>query len=156
MGGAGVEASASKETKGMNQGSRHSHEHMLQRVTRKEHIMQNVKTTKFDGNKITVKELTVRQVRDCFAMISDQKEEYFFLDDLLNQPVPVVVIEASTGISIETLSRFEPSKLISLAKEVAVVNPSLASLIKRRLAALETMQQQKKSLQTPLTGPSAA
>ena len=118
--------------------------------------MQDVKTTKFDGNKITVKELTVRQVRDCFARISDQKEEYFLLDDLLNQPVPAVVIEASTGISIETLSRFEPSKLISLAKEVADVNPSLASLIKRRLAALETMQQQGKSLQTPLTGPSAA
>ncbi|HHD64640.1 MAG TPA: hypothetical protein ENK96_09830 [Desulfobulbaceae bacterium] len=118
--------------------------------------MQDVKTTMFDGKKITVKELTVRQVRDCFARISDQEEEYFLLDDLLNQPVSAVAIEVATGIPIETLFDSEPSKLILLAKEVSDVNPSLAGLIKRRLAALETLQQQGKSLQTPLTGPSAA
>jgi len=100
--------------------------------------MQDMKTATFDGKEITVRELTVKQVREVFSIL--EKEDASFLDDLLDQPVPALIIAKATGIPIDELYEHRPSALAELAKEVAAVNPSVASLIKKRLALYEKMQ----------------
>lgn len=112
--------------------------------------MQDMKTTTFNGKEITVKELTVKQVRQVFSRINE--EELLFFDDLMDQPVPALIIAEATGIPAENLEDHKPSDLTALAKEVESVNPTVASLIKRRLAAFEKLQ----TLNQHLTGQPAA
>lgn len=111
-----------------------------------------MKTTTFNGTEITVKELTVKQVRAVFSQI--EKEDALFLDDILDQEVPALVIAEATGVSIKDMEGHKPSVLVALAQEVASVNPSVASLIKKRLAVYEKMQ--AITLNQSLTGQPAA
>ncbi len=114
--------------------------------------MQDMKTITFNDNEITVKELTVKQVRQVFSRL--EKEDALFLDDILDQHVPALVIAEATGISVTDMEGHKPSELVALAQEVASVNPSVASLIKKRLAVYEKMQAM--TLNQPLTGQPAA
>lgn len=100
--------------------------------------MQDMKKTTFNGKEIVILELTVKQVREVFFRI--EKEDPLFVDDLLDQPVPALVIIKATGIPLEELEESKPSELAALAKEVESVNPSVASLVRRRLAVFERMQ----------------
>ncbi len=114
--------------------------------------MQDMKTITFDEKEITIQELTVKQVRTVFSRI--EKEDSLFVDDLLDQPVPALIIAESTGIPVDKLDEYKPSALIELAKEVESVNPSVASLIKKRLAMYEKIQDM--TLNQSLTGQPAA
>lgn len=114
--------------------------------------MQDMKTITFDDKEINIQELTVRQVRAVFSRI--EKEDPLFVDDLLDQPVPALVIAEATGIPVEKLDEYKPSALTELAKEVESVNPSVAGLIKRRLAMYEKIQDM--TLNRSLTGQPAA
>lgn len=100
--------------------------------------MQDMKSATFQGNRVTVKELTVKQVREVFERLNH--EGHLFIDDLLDQPVPALVVTEATGIPLEQLEEALPSELITLCSEVIAVNPSLASMIKRRIEAFEKME----------------
>lgn len=114
--------------------------------------MKDMMKTTFNGKEIAILELTVKQVREVFSRI--EKEDSLFVDDLLDQPVPALVIAKATGIPVEELEKSKPSELATLAKEVESVNPFVASLIKRRLAMFEKMQAM--TLDPSLTGQPAA
>ena len=110
--------------------------------------MRDAKEITFDGDQITICELTVKQVRSVFSRM--ENTDPVFLDDLLDQPVPALIIAEATGIQVEKLDNYKPSILEKLAKEVEAVNPFVASLIKRRLAMYEKMKSM--TLDQPLTG----
>ena len=101
--------------------------------------MQDLSTSTFRGENITIKELTVKQVRETFERLSHESE--LFIDDLLDQPVPAIIVCECTGLSTEQLEEGKPSELISLCREVLSVNPSLASMIKRRVEAATQLEQ---------------
>ena len=100
--------------------------------------MQDIKTTTFKGETVTVHELTVKQVREIFDRLD--KESTLFIDDLLDQPVPALIVVESTGIKLETLEESKPSEVLPLCKEVIEVNPSCASMIRRRIEAATRLQ----------------
>lgn len=100
--------------------------------------MQDIKTTTFKGQTITVRELTVKQVREVFDRLD--KESMLFIDDLLDQPVPALIVVESTGITLEQLEESKPSEVIPLCKEVIAINPSCASMIRRRVEAVTKME----------------
>jgi hypothetical protein len=100
--------------------------------------MQDTRRAVFRGDTVTVKELTVKQVREIFERLNH--ESSLFMDDLLDQPVPALVVAESTGLQIEQLEEGLPSELIKLCEEVVAVNPSLASMIKRRIGAYERLE----------------
>ena len=101
--------------------------------------MQDSMSTMFKGNTITVHELTVKQVRELFERLNN--EDPLFIDDLLNQPIPALAVCESTGIPLAQLDEAKPSELIPLCEEVIRVNPSLASMISRRIEAAERLQE---------------
>ena len=84
--------------------------------------MQDSTTTTFQGNPVTVRELTVKQVREAFERLKN--EEQPFIDDLLDQPVPALLVTESTGVTLEQLEAAKPSELIALCEAVVKVNPS--------------------------------
>jgi len=115
--------------------------------------MQDSITTTFQDESITVKELTVKQVRELFERLKN--EPSLFIDDLIDQPVPALAVSESTGISLERLDAAKPSEVVALCGAVVKVNPSLASMISRRIEAAERMQQVILSAKN-LTAPSAS
>lgn len=114
--------------------------------------MQDSITTTFQGQSITVHELTVKQVREIFERLRNEQPR--FIDDLLDQPVPALAVSESTGIPIDQLEEAKPSDLVDLCKQVVKVNPSLASMISRRIEAADRLEQVILSAKT-LTEPSA-
>lgn len=114
--------------------------------------MQDIKTTTFKGETVTVRELTVKQVREVFDRLD--KESTLFIDDLLDQPVPALIVVESTGITLEMLEESKPSEVVPLCKEVIEVNPSCASMIQRRVEAATKLQNIFLSAKS-LTGQSA-
>ncbi len=115
--------------------------------------MQDSITTTFQGQSITVQELTVKQVRELFERL--KKEKSLFIDDLLDQPVPALAVSESTGIPLDRLEEAKPSELVQLCEEVMSINPSLASMIKRRIEAADRLEQVILSAEK-LTAPSAS
>lgn len=99
--------------------------------------MKDTTTTKFDGQEITINELTTAQIRTIFDQI--EKQEPQLLDDLINESVPVLAIVEASGISMGKLEESKPSEVSKLAREVAAVNPFLADMIKRRVSAFEKL-----------------
>lgn len=114
--------------------------------------MQDSITTTFQGQSITVQELTVKQVRELFEKLKN--EPSLFIDDLLDQPVPALAVSESTGIPLDQLEEAKPSDLVDLCGQVVKVNPSLASMISRRIEAADRLEQVILSAKT-LTAPSA-
>lgn len=114
--------------------------------------MQDSITTTFQGQSITVQELTVKQVREIFEKLKN--EPSLFIDDLLDQPVPALAVSESTGIPLDQLEEAKPSDLVDLCGQVVKVNPSLASMISRRIEAADRLEQVILSAKT-LTAPSA-
>jgi hypothetical protein len=100
--------------------------------------MQDSTTTTFKEQTVTVKELTVKQVREVFNRLD--KDSVLFIDDLLDQPVPALLIVESTGIPLEELEESRPSELIPLCSEVITVNPTCASMIRRRVEAANRLE----------------
>ena len=114
--------------------------------------MQDSLTATFKGQPVTVRELTVKQVREVFDRLD--KDPVLFIDDLLDQPVPVLIVVESTGLKIDELEEAKPSELIPLCSEVLRANPSCASMIRRRIEAAKKMEGLLLSVQN-LTGLSA-
>lgn len=114
--------------------------------------MQDLLIATFKGQSITVRELTVKQVREVFERLD--KDPVCFIDDLLDQPVPGLIVVESTGIKLEELEESKPPELIPLCSEVLRANPSCASMIKRRVEAAKKMENLFLSVKSS-TAPSA-
>ena len=100
--------------------------------------MQDTTTTTFKEQTVTVKELTVKQVREVFNRLDT--ESVLFIDDLIDQPAPALIVVESTGIPLEELEASKPSDLIPLCSEVMSVNPTCASMIRRRIEAASELK----------------
>lgn len=105
--------------------------------------MQDLTTIEFKGETVTVTELTVKQVRQTFERVS--KEDIPFIDDLVNRKVPALIVTECTGLTVDQLEDAKPSELDVLFDKVAEINPSLASMIQRRIEALDRIMAKKNS-----------
>ena len=94
--------------------------------TLEEQNMQDSTMVTFQGKELTVKEMTVRQVREVFERLKNE-EQQLFIDELLDQPVPAMLITESTGVPLEQLESAKPSELLPLCEAVIKVNPSSAT-----------------------------
>ena len=101
--------------------------------------MQEIETITFNGKIVEVKELTVKQVRDVFLGID--KAEPQFIDELLNEPIPAMIITECTGVSVDEMEKQKPSELKPLVEAVKAVNPTLASMILRRVEAYDQLKE---------------
>ena len=93
------------------------------------------------GRKITIRELTVSEVRSVLNEI-EQSEESNLVDELLDGYIPAAAIAKSTGISLEELEKCGPSILGTLASEVGASNSFFENLIKRRVEAFNILKEQ--------------
>lgn len=107
--------------------------------------MQETVTTTFKGKELKIMELTVKQVRETFKRITE--EEITFIDDLLDKKVPTLIVLECTGLTMEELEESKPSELTFLFDKVAEANPSLASMIQRRVEALDRLSTRNPSAQ---------
>jgi hypothetical protein len=93
----------------------------------------------FNGNQITIQELTVSQVRQIMTDLENEPAGQL-IDDLLDTKIPVAAISRSTGLSIEELEKHQPSVIDELAKEVEQANPFFVGMIQRRLKLYQEMR----------------
>ncbi len=92
------------------------------------------------GEKITVNELTVKEVREFFSQIGDDTE-LDFLDELIDGYLPMSIVTQSSGVTIDQMNAAYPSEVQKLAEAVADINPHLASTIKKRVEAYQSILQ---------------
>lgn len=83
-------------------------------------MQDNVSAT-FNGDAVTVHELTVRQVRGVFNRLDS--EDYQFIDELLYQPIPASIVMESTGLTLVQLEDATPSDLTRLYQITMKMNP---------------------------------
>ena len=99
--------------------------------------MKDSNTISFNGKEVTVEELTVKQVRETLSKID--KADPQLIDELMDCPVPALVITEATSITYAEMEKCKPSELKDLVEEVVLVNPSFAAMISRRVAAYTEM-----------------
>ena len=128
-----------------NQLGRTSYHHPNRAVAQGHQAMQETVTTTFKGKELKIMELTVKQVRETFKRITE--EEITFIDDLLDKKVPTLIVLECTGLTMEELEESKPSELTFLFDKVAEANPSLASMIQRRVEALDRLSTRNPSAQ---------
>ncbi len=83
----------------------------------------------FDGQEITVKELTPREVEQVIEEVNASPPST--LDMLMDHNIPALMVARSSGIDKEKLEVIAPSVLEPLFEKVAEVNPKLAAMAKR-------------------------
>jgi ubiquinone biosynthesis protein UbiJ len=91
----------------------------------------------FAGKEVTAKELTVAEI----AGVMDEMKTYqpHVLDLLMQQDLPVQVVQISTGLGEEELMAAAPTALDPLYDAVVAVNPSLAALTERLKKTVERL-----------------
>ena len=122
-----------------------SYHHPNRAVAQGHQAMQETVTTTFKGKELKIMEVTVKQVRETFKRITE--EEITFIDDLLDKKVPSLIVLECTGLTMEELEESKPSELTFLFDKVAEANPSLASMIQRRVEALDRLSTRNPSAQ---------
>lgn len=100
--------------------------------------MKTTPTTVFKGQSVTVRELTVKEVKEIFEGL--EANDHLFIDDLLDQPIPALIVARSTGLTLDQIEDATPSESIPLCRMVAEANPACVSLIGRRIAAAERLE----------------
>ncbi len=92
--------------------------------------MQRKKTITVRDLEITVRELTVAQVRDLMEEFSAVKPN--IMDLLFPDNLPAIVISESTGIPIQKLEDdFSPSELHQIIEGVESLNPFFVNMMTR-------------------------
>lgn len=102
--------------------------------------MQEQRPIEWKGKHITINEITVKQIREVMSEVassSNEDETILSLNDLLEDHIPAQIIIKCTPIKLEELDECKPSELIELAGWVKSVNPTLASMIRKKIEAYE-------------------
>jgi hypothetical protein len=89
--------------------------------------MKQSKIIQFNGQDVTVKELTVEEIDRIFnsGAVPD------ILDLVFPDSVPVIAVEAASGLNREVLHPFAPSMLAPLWEAVEAVNPFFVAALNR-------------------------
>ncbi len=97
--------------------------------------MRRKKTIAIDDRDITVKELSVSQVRELMDSL-EEKRDISTIDMLFPDGLPAEAIAASTGISVKKLEEeFTPSEIKQIIEAVENLNPFFANMMKRMISA---------------------
>ncbi len=100
--------------------------------------MRKTKSIKFNGEELTVRELTVSQVKQVVEALEDFHPS--FIDVVMDRAVPAMAVCKSAGLELDNLenSDIALSELENLYDEVLSVNPILAAMMERlRQLAME-------------------
>ncbi len=102
--------------------------------------MRKIKVIKFDGKELTVKELNVKEISVLVDGMDDE-ETCSVLDLLMDNGVSTAAVCVATGLSRDDLEKgdFSPSELSPLYEEVAAINPSYTSMLKKMETLTETL-----------------
>lgn len=98
--------------------------------------MQRISTIKFDENgtakDVTIKEFSVAQINDLMENIGDIKRCFidFLFQDRADR-LPAEIVAKSTGLTMDELEMFSPTKLEQIYDEVERLNPFFFRLIDR-------------------------
>jgi hypothetical protein len=95
--------------------------------------MKKSKIIQFDGQEVTVKELTVEQIADCMDAVAAGKADS--LDLLFDGRLPSEAVVRATGIERLELHKHSPSVLEQLWNAAEEVNPFFLGMVRRMLAA---------------------
>ena len=99
--------------------------------------MRKSKTITINQREITANELTVRQI-DTFMAEVDTDRQIYSVEMILNDPVPIEVVQLSTGLTAAELAGdFTPTELRAIWDAVGAVNDFLSDLMVRMAAAGE-------------------
>ncbi len=108
--------------------------------------MQRSKTVTVGERDITVKELTVSQIRDLMDNLEKDTETYT-IDMLFPDSVPAIAVSESTGIPIKKLEAdFTPSELKQIIEGVENLNPFFTNMISRIAKIGEAVLTEKASM----------
>ncbi|MDY0261978.1 hypothetical protein [Syntrophotalea acetylenica] len=91
--------------------------------------MKKSKIIQFDGQEVTVKELTVEQIADCMDAVCEGKVDN--LDLLFDGQLPSEAVVRSTGLERGALQTHSPSALELLWKAVEETNPFFLKMVRR-------------------------
>jgi hypothetical protein len=110
--------------------------------------MQRTKRITIDDREITIKELSVAQIKVLLDN-AEAGEDFSVINLLFPDTVPALAIEQSTGISVKTLeSSFNPSELKQIIDGVESLNPFFVNMIVR-LSKIGKQVMKEKSLMSP-------
>lgn len=112
--------------------------------------MKRKKTISVGDLEITIRELTVAQIRDLMDAFSKDKTPHI-MDMLFPDSLPAVAISASTGISTKKLEDdFSPSDLHQIVEGVENMNPFFVNMVTRLKNVGKDLL---KEMPTPLNAP---
>lgn len=115
-----------------------------------EQKMKKTKTIKIGEQSITATELTAAQVKELLFGEPQPDRPLYVAESLINSPVPIEVVAASTGLDVELLEGdMPPSDLAEIWKAVEVVNGFLFSLCERLSKAVAKIDPGKLALNKP-------
>lgn len=95
--------------------------------------MKKSKIISFEGEEVTVKELTVEQIADCMDAVAEGQVDS--LDLLFDGRLPSEAVVRSTGLERAALHRHSPSSLELLWVAAEEVNPFFLGMVRRMVAA---------------------
>lgn len=101
--------------------------------------MQKIKRIKIDERELTVKELTVGQIRNIIEDL-ENPENVHIIDMLFGDEIPALAVSESTEISMKDLEKgkITPSEMEIIIKGVKEVNPFFVKMIERLAKIGET------------------
>jgi hypothetical protein len=94
--------------------------------------MKKSKIIQFDGQEVTVKELTVEEIADCMDAVASGQVDT--LDLLFDGRLPSEAVVRCAGIPRADLSKPAPSALEPLWQAVEETNPFFLKMLKRMAA----------------------
>jgi len=92
-------------------------------------VPRNGKVIEFAGREVTVKELTVAEIKQVFDKL--EACDLDRLDLLLDHEVPTCAVLLATGLDAAALDAATPSALLAVYDAVAEVNPIFAAAMRR-------------------------
>lgn len=118
-------------------------------------------TVKLGGRDITVRTMTVSEVRELMVEIEAQgkKVKSWFdldiVDRMFDDEVPVIAVAKATGLSVaEVGGKYDPQEVRNLIDEVRAQNPFFVAMMERVVAAGKGGSAEPS--RTPSSKPSAA
>ena len=84
------------------------------------------------GRPVTVRQLTMRQIRNVMAHLKKKEAEPHIVDVVFNDSVPAIALAEASGLSLEELAGdFDQQDIADLLAKVKAINPFFVGMTER-------------------------
>lgn len=103
--------------------------------------MRKTKSVKTEQGNITIRELTIAELRNCLEMIEKQKEPHIV--DFMFDNMPSLIIAKSIGVDdAKELEKFTQTELQEIEEAVVELNPLASKMFEKLINISQTLSRQ--------------